>query len=193
MLTAFVIGSGVERLPPSWKMVSRIDPGEVVGARLVDLGALLRLGRLLQVEGGELAERVRVLRPERDVALQRLDRLVGVALGLVRGREVAERLRVLRVVEHRCSASETDGTPLAAGRVAEDVADADAAGADAEADEAEPEDEREEEEHPLRMPAKPGEEHGVLDYDVGSASCSSRPRALRAASISSSHVFPPLS
>ena len=91
------------------------------------------------------------------------------------------------------SASETDGCPAASRGVADDVAEADPAGADAEADETEPEDEREEEEHPLRMPAKPREEHGVLDYDVGSADCSSRPRALRAASISSSHVFPPFS
>ena len=83
--------------------------------------------------------------------------------------------------------------PAATGGIADDVAEADAAGADAEADEAEREDEREEQEHPLRVPAKPGEEHGVFDYDVGPACCRSRPRALRAASISSSHVFPPFS
>ena len=69
---------------------------------------------------------------------------------------------------------------------------------DAEADEAEPEHEREEEEHPLRVPAKPREEHGVLDRRRGRrgdawALPQHRLRALRAASLSSSHVFPPFS
>ena len=189
-----MIGSGVSGLPPSWKIVSRIVPGcEVVGAHLVDLRALLRGRRLLQVERGELAQRVGVLRSQRDVALERLDRAVGVAGCLLRRREIPERLGVLRVVEHALLGVGDGRRAASTCRVADDVAEADATGADAEADEPEREDEREEEEHPLRMPAKPREEHGVLDYDVGSACCSSRPRALRAASISSSHVFPPFS
>src|SRR5262249_34992206 len=73
-------------------------------ARDVGRGELRVLRKLLlavgpgEVEAGELAVRVAVLRPELNVVLERRDRLVRLAVRLERRREIAVPLRLLRML-----------------------------------------------------------------------------------------------
>src|SRR6266487_1023479 len=166
--------------------------GQVVGAELRVLGPLLGVACLAEVEPGELAESVDVPRSKLRKALERRDRAGRVPLRLVRGREVAEGLRVLRVLVDALLRTR-DRRDTGASTAFQDVPESDTAGADPEAHETEPEDQGEEDEHPLRMSAKPGEEHGVLDYDVARARDRSRLRALCASAISSGHASTPFS
>ena len=152
----------------------------------------MRFLDLDEVEAGQIDESGGVLRLECDEAFERLDRVIRVPLRLVRGREIAKSRRIAGILRHALLGIVDRGHARAA-RAAEDVADSHSSGADPEAHEAEPEDQREEQEHPLRVPAQLGEEHGVLDRYGLVAGRRSRPRALRATSISSSHVFPPFS
>ena len=202
----------VVRRPRADRVVERIRQGRLTrfrrqrgegrtrrperGSDLRLLELLLVLARPSQMEAGELAIGVRRPRLEGDRLVEGVDCACGVALGLERRRQVAPGLRILRPAG-RLLLRVGDGLAGArAALVAEDVADSRAAGADAEDDEPEPEDEREEHEHPLRVAAKPREEHGVLDRRRRRGARprrygSMRLRALRAALLESGHSLVP--
>ena len=160
--------------------------------------------RLREVEAGELRQRVRVLRPQLRVPLERRDRLLELPVVPERGGEIPVRLRVLRVLLD--SLARITRVGAARGRAAaderdlavEDLADPGRAGADAEDDEAEPENGCEQDEDPLRLTTKPGEEERRLDYARAAGAAwagdlSMARLALAAAAISSCHWDSPLS
>src|SRR5918995_580145 len=171
---------------------------EVAGAELRDLCVLPPRVREPEMEAGELAERVLVLRALLDVLGQDGDRLRGLPVLLERRSQIALRRGAARIVLQLLpGVADREVAARRAAAVAKDVADPGSlVGPDSEGDEADREHEREEDEHPLRVPAQPREEHRVFDrYEIAVALAgrSMRPRAADAAAISSCHSVPPLS
>src|SRR6266540_2533335 len=169
------------------------------------LGLLEIVGGLRRLDRPEVRQRLRVLRPERDVLLVRGDRLGEPPFPLVRRRELLLSSRVARILVHLLLSllDRGRGAPPAAQAVPEEVAEVESAGADPEEDEAGAEDDDHDREGPLRLLPQAREEQRVLDYARGAAAAAGASAgaggasmarlALCAAAVSSCHSKPPFS